>query len=822
MQRAKTNAFQATVDSSQRSQHVSQAAVLEARLRILEFALNHSVTDVMQRVLDEAESLTGSCIGFFHFIDPDQASLKLQAWSTRTKQQYCRAQGEGSHYPIAAAGVWVDCLSSRGPIIYNDYESLTNKKGLPEYHATVLRFVQVPIYRGEAAVAIVGVGNKQSDYDEADVEILSSLADLTWDITSKKIAEEAVRRNEAVSMAVLNSMSANIAVLDREGNILAVNKAWLDFASENGGDARCCGNYLLACANASCKDDPSLVSAIEGISSVLDGSRSFFEMEYPCNTVTENHWFRMMAYPLSHEDGGLVISHEDITARHEADANLAVALKRYRSLFELFPAGVTISNKEGKILESNPMARRYLALDDADLANRTIDDPRWYILRPDGSEMPPSEYASVRALTEQRQVSDVEMGVQRPDGDIRWLNVTAAPFPVEDFGVAITYSDITEKKKADAELQSSSNRFSAIFHKNPVSIILTSAKTKEILDVNDAWLALLGFERHEVIGKTPKELGVWDDPSKRCNLVREVRTHGTVSNYEIKARRKTGEIFDVALFAEIIDVNSEPCMLIMGLDISERKQAEAMIEQAQSLLEHKVNERTAELEAAYREQEAFNYSVSHDLRGPLRALDGFSRILLEEHSAKLNAEGSDCLRRICSAAERMGLLVDDLLQLSRINRAELKVQPVNIGSLFRDSVKRLMDLDPKRSVLLEIEDDMVVHGDPVLLGAMADNFASNAWRYTCKKKVAKISFTSKLEAGRRVYRVKDNGAGFDMAYSHKLFEPFQRLHSEAEFPGVGIGLATVHRIVKRHNGEVWAESTVEKGAAFYFTFQPSL
>lgn len=822
MQRAKISAFQATVDSSQRSQHVSQAAVLEARLRILEFALNHSVTDVMQRVLDEAESLTGSCIGFFHFINPDQASLKLQAWSTRTKQQYCRAQGEGSHYPIDSAGVWVDCLSSRGPIIYNDYESLTHKKGLPEYHATVLRFVQVPIYRGEAAVAIVGVGNKESDYDEADVEVLSSLADLTWDITSKKIAEEAIRRNEAVSMAVLNSMSANIAVLDREGNILAVNKAWTEFAAANGGDACCCGNYLLACARASCTEDPSYKSAVKGIEAVIAGSIPSFEMEYPCCSNKGEQWFRMMVYPLNHEEGGVVIAHEDITQRHEAEDKLSVALRRYQSLFELFPAGITICNKDGKIVESNPMARVFLGLDEEELSSRDIDGPQWRIIRPDGTPMLADEFASVRALKEQGPVKDIEMGVCRPNGETKWLNVTAAPFPVEDLGVAIAYSDITEKKKAEAELLASTNRFSAIFHKNPVSIILTSAKTKEILDVNDAWLALLGFERHEVIGKTPKQLGVWDDPSKRCNLVREVRTHGTVSNYEIKARRKTGEIFDVALFAEIIDVNSEPCMLIMGLDISERKQAEAMIEQAQSLLEHKVNERTAELEAAYREQEAFNYSVSHDLRGPLRALDGFSRILLEEHTAKLNAEGSDCLRRICSAAERMGLLVDDLLQLSRINRAELKVQPVNIGSLFRDSITRLMDLDPKRSVLLKIEDDMVVQGDPVLLGAMADNFASNAWRYTCKKKVAKISFTSKLEAGRRVYRVKDNGAGFDMAYSHKLFEPFQRLHSEAEFPGVGIGLATVHRIVKRHNGEVWAESSVGKGAAFYFTFRTSL
>jgi len=812
----------AAVDTCYKGPEVYQRAVLDARLRILEFALDHTINEVMERVLDEAEDLTGSQVGFFHFVDQDQTSLKLQAWSTRTKNQYCKAEGAGSHYSIDAAGVWVDCLRSRKPIIYNDYESLTHKKGLPEYHAVVRRFIQVPIYRGDLAVAIIGVGNKEADYEQADVDAVSSLADLTWDITSKKIADETVRRNEAVSAAVLDSMNANIAVLDREGNILAVNKAWKEFAAANGGDANSCGNYLLACQNASCQDDLSLAAAVQGINSVLNGSQSFFEMEYPCCTATNHLWFRMTAYPLSHEDGGLVVSHEDITQRHEADAKLAVASKRYRSLFELFPVGVTISNKEGKIIESNPMARRFLGLDNNDLASRTIDGPQWQIVRPDGTKMPTSEFASVRALKDQKQVSDVEMGVHRPDGEIRWLNVTAAPFPVEDFGVAITYSDITEKKRADAELQSSANRFSAIFHKNPVSIILTSTKTKQILDVNDAWLELLGYEREEVINQTPESLGVWVEPTRRCSLVRAVRTNGTVSNYEIKAKRKNGEVFDVALFAEIIDVSNEPCMLIMGLDISERKQAEALIEQAQSILEQKVVERTAELQAAYREQEAFNYSVSHDLRGPLRSLDGFSRILLTEHAQVLDEDGMDCLYRICSAAERMGLLVDDMLQLSRINRAELKVQPVDVSALLRECFKRLRDIDQKRSAVLDIEEGIEVFGDPVLIGAMVDNLASNAWRYTSKKKVARISFSAREDGGRMVYTIKDNGAGFDMTYAHKLWEPFQRLHAESEFPGVGIGLATVHRIVKRHGGEIWADSKVGKGASFHFTIGSDL
>lgn len=406
---------------------IDYRAVLEARVRVLEYALDHSVKEVMQRVLDEAESLTGSCIGFFHFVDPDQSTLKLQAWSSRTKSEYCRAEGEDSHYPVDAAGVWVDCLRTKKPIIYNDYQALPHKKGLPMGHADVCRFIQVPIYRGEQAVAIIGVGNKQSDYNQNDVDVIAELADLTWDITSRKIAEEAVRRSEAIYDAILDSVKVPIVALDRSGGILAANKAYKETLSVTGTETSLFGKGLFSCAGTPDAQGTDGAAIHEGIKAVANGILPRFEKEYYCAPGKHEQWCRVTVYPLAHEEGGVVIIHEDITERHLTESKLSNAIDRYRSLFELFPAGIVISNREGKILESNTIARELLGIGEEEMRRRTIDGSEWYVCRPDGSIMPPEEFALVRAMREGRLVTGVEMGVRNPDGDIRWISVSAAP-----------------------------------------------------------------------------------------------------------------------------------------------------------------------------------------------------------------------------------------------------------------------------------------------------------------------------------------------------------------------------------------------------------
>jgi signal transduction histidine kinase len=234
-------------------------------------------------------------------------------------------------------------------------------------------------------------------------------------------------------------------------------------------------------------------------------------------------------------------------------------------------------------------------------------------------------------------------------------------------------------------------------------------------------------------------------------------------------------------------------------------------------LEQLVEERTGQMQAAYRELEAFSYSVSHDLRAPLRAIDGFSRVLEEDYGPALDAEARRCLERVRGGTRRMGQLIDDLLKLSRVSRGDLAIGPVDLSAEARRILDELAAASPDRSVRTAVAPGLRAAGDPRLLAIALANLLENAWKYTARTPDAEIEFGCSDQEGRPVFRVRDNGAGFDMAYAGKLFQAFQRLHGGQDYEGTGIGLAIVQRIIHRHQGQVWAEAEPDRGATFFFT-----
>ncbi len=289
------------------------------------------------------------------------------------------------------------------------------------------------------------------------------------------------------------------------------------------------------------------------------------------------------------------------------------------------------------------------------------------------------------------------------------------------------------------------------------------------------------------------------------HLAHVARTVSREKNYSVRARRGKEE----AELAVLVETFNE-----MLKQIEER---DSNLRAAHNELERRVEQRTAELSAANKELESFSYSVSHDLRSPLRSIDGFSQALADDYEDKLDPAAKGHLQRIRTATQKMGVLIDDLLNLSRVTRAEMKHEPVDLSAMAVSIASEYMKRNEQRQVEWSIKDGMQAFGDTRLLQIVLDNLLGNAWKYTSKHALAKIEFGQEQYNGAMAYFIRDDGAGFDAEYSSRLFGAFQRLHGAAEFPGTGIGLATVQRIVLRHGGKVWAEGAVEKGATFYFT-----
>ncbi len=522
-------------------------------------------------------------------------------------------------------------------------------------------------------------------------------------------------------------------------------------------------------------------------------------------------WVRSLGEAVRDASGKIVRiqgAFQDISEQKAAEAHTRALETQLSATLESITDGFCLIDKDWKFTFLNGQAERMLQRRRTDLLGKLL----WQEFPTTmGGKM---ERESRQAVEEQRTIRFETF--YQPLGT--WFDIHVYP---TEAGIAVYFQDITQRRLEHAQLRLLETAVSRL---NDMVVITEAAAFDDagprIVFVNDAFERHTGYSRREVIGNTSRLL--WGPKTQHAEIdrIRAAMEKWEHVRSEVVVYTKAGK--ELWLEIDITPITDETGRhthwVAVERDVTERRQQQQEILSLNSELEDRVLLRTAQLATANKELESFAYSVSHDLRSPLNTIHGFSQLLAKIDAEHISEKGKHYLNRIGVGVMQMGELIEGLLTLAHLSREQLKLERVDLSALARRIENDCREREPEREVQVTVQDGLVAQGDPRLLSAVLQNLLANAWKFSARQPQARIEVGSELGAeGDSIFFVRDNGAGFDMAFTHKLFGTFERLHSPGDFPGTGIGLATVKRVIERHGGRVWAEGKPNGGATFFFT-----
>ena len=821
---------------------------LRFRVKLSQLAPKLTMHELLVAILDEVEDLTDSKFGFYHFVDQEESSISLMAWSTNTMATAKGVLASENSSLIEQKGVWFECLHHRRPVIHNEPESITPYDKRIKDHLHINRELAIPVMRKDKIVSVLGLGNKSSNYPLADLEMVSKLADLVWEMVENKKIENELKESKAIFNAFMENSPIYVFFKDKEIRSKQLSRNYETML----------GKPLYQLLNKNMNDlFPSQISEdmIKDDQRVLSEGKSIVVDE-----ELNGRFFTTIKFPIFMDDkpeylAGFTI---DITDRVLSEKKLAESEEMYRLISSVVSDYLFSSQvAEDDNLELNWVAGAFEKITGYSMAEYKQMGGWKAALYPEDSEIDNQDLLTLR----QNKKVITEVRTIKKTGEIVWVRVYSQPIWDEEnnrlIGINGAVQDITDRKKVEEEIKKSVEEFKALYdtamdfslHRDPFVILKTiSDRASSLFGVSNAFVYLYDSNQNDL------ELKFTRNPSQPLGMrvkmgegisgmVAEKLIPIVINDYSKWEGRHHEIAFDdisaiicvpMLYGGQLLGVlgvhENHPSNLTFSdddahfLTLFASQAAGALysaelfekIRQNANELEKRVDERTRELKLKNKELETFTYTVSHDLKAPLRGISGYATLLKEDYSNQLDSEAKRYLDNLVNSTERMSQLIEDLLAYSRVERREIKKTNINLNELIdkiTDEYKH-STVSGKLHFKKEIEYGTVFTDQEALNQALR-NLIDNAVKFTREQPDPEIWIRASKLDDHCLISVEDNGIGFDMKYYDKIFEIFQRLHLTEDYPGTGIGLAVVRKAVERLGGKIWAVSQPGEGSTFF-------